>query len=67
MLQSQKVKKRVLKIKVYFDAVKEDAVENVRLSFYSYETKKMVADDIIETEFKRGDTTITYSKAIDFF
>ena len=62
-----KGEKRVLKIKVYFDAVKEDAVENVRLSFYSYETKKMVADDIIETEFKRGDTTITYQKPLTSF
>ena len=56
-----------LKFKVYFDAVREDAIENARLAFFSFKTRKIVAEDMIKTELKKGDTTITYQKPIGSF
>ena len=63
----QKGEKRALKFKVYFDAVREDAIENARLAFFSFKTRKIVAEDMIKTELKKGDTTITYQKPIGSF
>lgn len=62
-----KGEKRALKFKVYFDAVREDAVENARLGFYSYKTKKFVSDERIKTELKKGDTTMIYQKPLTSF
>ena len=62
-----KGEKRALKFKVYFDAVREDAIENARLAFFSFKTRKIVAEDMIKTELKKGDTTITYQKPIGSF
>lgn len=62
-----KGEKRALKIKVYFDTVQGDAVENARLTFISLNKQKIVAEDMIKTELKKGDTTITYQKPMGSF
>ena len=48
-----KGEKRALKIKVYFDAVKEDAVEKTRFTLGSYQTRKIVSRDTIKINLKR--------------
>ena len=62
-----KGEKRALKIKVYFDAVKEDAVEKTRFTLGSYQTRKIVFRDTIKINLKKGDTSITYQKPMGSF
>ena len=62
-----KGEKRALKIKVYFDAVKEDAVEKTRFTLGSYQTRKIVSRDTIKINLKKGDTSITYQKPMGSF